>query len=249
MDTHAHGPAHDHGDGGGHAHDHPHDHAHDQSHDHPQDHGTDAGGPAPVVADASVRLARATDAPAVGLVQAVVLRETLGSVLPADRLADLEHEGLLEARTLASAWRASLERPPSPDHVLLVACAGEQVVGLAAVGPSPDPDALSEGAAELLVLAVHPEARRAGHGSRLLNAAVDVSRGRGRSAVCAWVPAADEAALAFLTGSGLEPDGATRRRLLDPTDPTDPVAEAGAPGGTDDAAVPEVRLRASIATD
>lgn len=243
MDSHAH----DHGDGP----DHGHSHApgHDHGHDHGHGHGADAGGPAPVVADASVRLARPTDAPAVGLVQAVVLRESLASVLTAEGVEALEREGRLEPRALASAWRASLESPPSPDHVLLVACAGEQVVGLAAVGPSPDPDAMSEGATELLVLAVHPEARRSGHGSRLLNAAVDVSRGRGRSAVCAWVPAADEAALAFLTGSGLEPDGATRRRLLDASDDAAAADPSDASDQSESNAVPEVRLRASIAAD
>ncbi|NUR81531.1 MAG: GNAT family N-acetyltransferase, partial [Dermatophilaceae bacterium] len=52
------------------AHDSQHDHPHDHQHDHTHDHGH-ARGP---VADASVRVARASDAPAVGLVQAVVFR-------------------------------------------------------------------------------------------------------------------------------------------------------------------------------
>ena len=94
-----------------------------------------------------------------------------------------------------------------------MACAGEQVVGLAAVGPSTDPD--GQETAELLVLAVHPEARRQGHGSRLLNAAVDTARGRDRHVLAAWVLAADDATRAFLTAAGLEADGAHRERVVD----------------------------------
>ncbi len=83
-----------------------------------------------------------------------------------------------EPRAFANAWRATLEGDQSGDGVLLVACAGEQVVGFAAVGASDDADA-DAGTAELLVLGVHPDARRQGHGSRLLHAVVDTARGRG----------------------------------------------------------------------
>lgn len=209
-----------------HTHDHPHEHEHDHGHDHDHGHGHghDHAAEAPIVADASVRLARATDAPAVGFVQAVVWREAYAAHLPQDVVDQFQ------PREFTNAWRQSLESPPSRDHLLLVACAGEQVVGFAAVGPSPDPDA-SE-AAELLVLGVHPEARRQGHGSRLLNAAVDTARGRGRHSLTAWVIAGADDVRAFLQAAGLDIDGAHRERIV-----------------TDDTTVREVRLSASVASE
>ena len=176
---------------------------HVHGHAHPHDHGSAGHGP---VADASVRVARVTDAPAVGLVQAVVWREAYAGLLPEEVVATFE------PRAFAGAWRESLTSPPSPDHVLLVACAGEQVVGFAAVGPSTDPDGTA--VAELLVIAVHPDARRQGHGSRLLNAVVDTARARGHDVLAAWVVEHDDHTRFFLTAAGLEPDGAHRERVV-----------------------------------
>jgi len=192
---------HQHDHSPGHAHDHSPEHA--DAHDHGFDHGSDRG----PVADASVRVARVSDAPAVGLVQAVVYREAYAGTLPDEVVAQFE------PRAFTGAWRASLTTAPSRDHLLLVACAGEQVVGLAAVGPSTDPD--GQDAAELLVLAVHPEARRQGHGSRLLNAAVDTARGRDRHVLSTWLLAGDDRTRAFLTAAGFETDGAHRERVVD----------------------------------
>lgn len=177
--------------------------ASEHDHQHAHDHGQ---GSAPV-ADASVRIARASDAPAVGLVQAVVWREAYAAHLPAEVVDQFEPRGF------TNAWRSSLQKPPSRDHLLLVACAGEQVVGFAAVAPSDDPD-LSEDGAELLVLGVHPDARRQGHGSRLLNAAVDTARGRGRRSLAAWILADAEDVRVFLHSAGLESDGAQRERVV-----------------------------------
>jgi GNAT superfamily N-acetyltransferase len=98
--------------------------------------------------------------------------------------------------------------------VLLVACAGEQVVGFAAVGPSGDRDA-EEASGEVLALGVHPDAQRSGHGSRLLNAAVDTLRGKGFTSMAVWLLARDEGARAFLSAAGLAPDGAYRDRVID----------------------------------
>ncbi|MCE0485348.1 GNAT family N-acetyltransferase [Ornithinimicrobium sediminis] len=167
------------------------------------------------VADASVRTARATDAPAIGLVQATVFRETYADVLPEAVLDQLE------GPRFASVWRQSLEHPPTPAHRALVACAGDQVVGLAALGPAdPGEAGLPEGAGELLVLGVHPDARRQGHGSRLLNATADTLRAHDHRAVVAWVPAGDEATRAFLGTGGLQPDGAWRERVVGPAGET-----------------------------
>ena len=87
------------------------------------------------VADASVRVATPWDTEGVGVVQAAVWRETYASLLSADALAGATPE------EFAAAWSASLAHPPSRAYRLLVACAGEDVVGFAALGPSTDPDA------------------------------------------------------------------------------------------------------------
>jgi ribosomal protein S18 acetylase RimI-like enzyme len=171
-----------------------HDHAHSA-----------ATGP---IADASVRIARPNDASAVGLVQAAVWRAAYDAVLPRELV------GQFKASSFARVWHDSLNAPPSPRHVLLVGCAGEQVVGFAAVGPSIDPDA-SETSGEVLALGVHPDARGSGHGSRLLNAAVDTLRGKEFDSMSVWLLARDEDTRAFLTAAGLVPDGAYRDRVID----------------------------------
>lgn len=161
------------------------------------------------LADASVRLARPSDAPAVGHVQAVVWSEVYAALLAPEVAA------AFQPPAFARAWRTSLETPPTAAHRLLVACAGEQVVGFAAVAPSGDPDATgSDG--ELTVLAVHPDARQLGHGSRLLNAAVDTARGSGFHALSGWLRDDDAQTRAFLTAAGFTPDGAFRDRAVGP---------------------------------
>lgn len=173
---------------------------------HSHEHGH-APGP---LADASVRTARVSDAPAVGLVQAAVWREAYAGMLPQQVL---DH---FEASRFASVWRRSLQEPPSTVHRLLVACAGEQVVGFAAIGPADPEPGVPEGAGEVLVLGVHPEAQHDGHGSRLLNAAADTLRANDRTAILSWLPAEDERARAFAARAGLEADGAWRERVVGP---------------------------------
>ncbi len=162
-------------------------------------------------ADASVRTARPSDAPAIGLVQATVFRDTYAAVLGQEALDQFE------GPRFATVWRRSLEHPPTPAHRALVACAGDQVVGLAALGPAQDVDpGLPASAGEILVLGVHPDARRQGHGSRLLNACADTLRAHDHTALVTWVPAGDEAGRAFLATGGLQPDGAWRERVIGP---------------------------------
>lgn len=160
------------------------------------------------VADASARVAGPNDAFAVGLVQAAVWRAAYGAVLPQDVLDQFDPS------SFARVWRHSLSSPPSPQNVLLVGCAGQQVVGFAAVGPSGDPDA-NQTSGEILAMGVHPDARRGGHGSRLLNAAVDTLRAKGFTSMAVWILARDEDTRAFLMAAGLSPDSAYRDRVVD----------------------------------
>ena len=190
----------------------PPDHAHHHDDASGQPHGHDQTGPPGPLADAAVRTGRPSDAPAVGLVQAFVWQH---------EYADLLSREVLDALTgprFASVWRRSLEQPPSSRHRLLVATAGPQVVGYVAVGPAGDEPGLDQGTTGMLYDGgVHPQARHAGHGSRLLNAAVDTLRAAFEelTAVATWVLADAEETRGFLQAAGFAPDGAWRDRVVD----------------------------------
>ncbi|AXH95873.1 GNAT family N-acetyltransferase [Ornithinimicrobium avium] len=196
------------------AHAHPHDHGHDHAHDHgpAQEHSADRPGP---LADAAVRTGRPSDGPAVGFVQAFVYQHEYAGTLPAEALA------AMTGPQLGSVWRRSLEQPPTPRHRLLVATAGATVVGYAAIGPAGDEPGLEPAGATAMIYdgGVHPEARRSGHGSRLLNAAIDTLRAGDSAgtlvAVATWVLADAASTRAFLQDAGFSPDGAWRDRVVD----------------------------------
>ena len=151
--------------------------------------------------DASVRRARPADTDAIGEVQAATWRASYAGVLPGPTLDALDPE------QLAAAWRSALSDPPTPRHALLVALAGADVVGFAAVGPA---EPVEEGIGEITALVLTAEARGQGHGSRLLNAAADVLRENGFDHVVVWVLDGDEDRAAFLIGAGFVADGARR---------------------------------------
>ena len=111
----------------------------------------------------------------------------------------------------ARAWRRSLSNPPEGVYTLLVACAGDQVVGYAAIGLSQDLDG-EPTTGSLMEIGVHPLGRRSGHGSRLLNAAADLLAEAGATEITAWLPADAEDTRAFFVQAGLTPDGAYRDR-------------------------------------
>lgn len=158
-------------------------------------------------ADVSVRPARPQDADAVGSVQARAWRAAYSDVLPPAVLAGLTPEALAEQ------WREAVTAPPTSRHRVLVAVADGGVVGFAASAPATDPDLDPDSDAELLVLLVDPDAVRAGHGSRLLAATVDLLRSDGVRRAVAWLPGADTATHELLVSSGWAPD--TARRELD----------------------------------
>lgn len=163
------------------------------------------------LADASVRTGRPNDAPAIGAVQAMVFRTAYADVVPTSVLEQFDPD------QFALTWRDAIANPPSSAYRVLAACAGEQIVGFAAVGPTDDTDAaVPERSGEVLVLAVHPDARRSGHGSRLLNASADTLKAGNHGAMVAWVLASDEATRTFCSVSGLEPDGSWRERVVGP---------------------------------
>jgi GNAT superfamily N-acetyltransferase len=91
----------------------------------------------------------------------------------------------------------------------LVAEAGGEVVGFVALAPTTDPDAESATDAELVAIGVLPDRLREGHGSRLVNAAVDHLRQDGFVTARVWVTGSDPLR-PFLEGAGWAADGAHR---------------------------------------
>lgn len=156
------------------------------------------------MADVSVRVAWADDAPAIAKVQVAAWRQGYADVLPA---------AVLEALTvdeLAPDWRNALVAPGDARNRVLVALERNRVVGYAVTGPSPDPDADPVADAEVSEVVVHPDERGSGHGSRLLQAVVDTAVADGFTRARTWIRATDDALRGFLDSAGWAPDSAHR---------------------------------------
>ncbi len=181
------------------------------------------------MADSSVRAASPGDADAIAGVQAAAWRAAYADLLPAEVIDDLHSA---DAR---DQWREAIATPPSARHRVLVAVTGVDVVGFAAFGPSEDSDLAAMVDAEMIALCVLPDRIREGHGSRLVNAAVDHLREDGFLHVRVWLSAGaeDERMHAFLAGAGWAEDGARRELDLH---------------GDGRLVVPQVRLHAAIGT-
>lgn len=154
-------------------------------------------------ADVSVRAARPADAAAVAEVQLQTWRAGCAGILPPAALDGLD------AAEAEAQWRDAVVAPPTPAHLLLIALDEGRLVGFAAVGPGSDDDA-GTGTGEIFELLVAPGAQRAGHGSRLLAAAVEHLGEQGYGRAVTWRFEADQPAGSFLTSAGWATDGSRR---------------------------------------
>ena len=180
--------------------------------------------------DVSVRPAVPGDELAVAAIQLAAWRDAHRDVLGAAVLAGLD------AAAFAERWAQAITAPPGRGYRVLVACERAEVVGFAAVGPLPKPEGspLDPPGGELVALEVLPRAQRAGHGSRLLAASVDLLREDGADHVQAWVLDGDSARAQFLASAGLGADDVVRA-----------LASATMPDGSD-RTIAEHRWSASI---
>ena len=147
-------------------------------------------------ADVSVRLAWAADAEAIAATQVRAWQVAYADVLPAEVLAQLPEAAFSER------WRLSIDRPREARQRVLVALDRARVRGFAATAPATD--------AELAEFVVDPDAVHAGHGSRLLHAAVDTMRADRFARATIWVTATDDPVRSFLAAQGWAADGAHR---------------------------------------
>lgn len=158
-------------------------------------------------ADVSVRLAWAEDAAVIAEVQVRAWRERYADLLPADLLEELP------AEQFHDAWLQSISRPREARRRVLVALERAAVCGFAATAPSSDQDANPATDAEVAEFVVDPGKRRAGHGSRLLHAAVDTMRSDRFTRATWWLNTTDDDLRTFLVEQGWDADGA--HRVLD----------------------------------
>lgn len=148
-------------------------------------------------ADVSVRPATAEDDAPITRVQLRAWRSGYADLLGAAAVDSVD------VAAVRSSWASAIAAPPSPGHRVLVACDGPRVVGIAASIPV-------DAGIEIITLEVDPDHRRAGHGSRLLTACVDLGREDGASHVRTWVVREDDIRRRFFASAGLAADGAHR---------------------------------------
>jgi GNAT superfamily N-acetyltransferase len=159
-------------------------------------------------ADVSVRVAWADDAPAIADLQLRAWREMYAGVVPAEALPT-------DVEAATAAWRDSFQAPKDARNRVLVALERNRVVGFAITTPASDPDCDPVSDAELMELTVDPAERGKGHGSRLLQAAVETMQADRFGRAVLWSVASDDALRGFLTGAGWAPDTAHRELDLD----------------------------------
>jgi GNAT superfamily N-acetyltransferase len=165
-----------------------------------------------VIAD-SVRLALPAEAAAIAALQ----RRAWVADYPTELADELLASADLAAMT--SRWEAAIMRPPLAQFRVLVAIGTERVVGFAVVGPSDDPDANAGTDALVAEFILDPQARRSGHGSRLLNAVADTLRADGFERATWWLHSTDDVLREFLTSAGWAADGAHTEVAMSPDGP------------------------------
>ena len=155
-------------------------------------------------ADVSARLAWPSDAAAMARIQIAAWRQDYVGILPTEVLLGLKAEPFTES------WEAALTTPQDARMRVLVALERATVRGFALVHPCMDPDADPIKDSEVGEFVIDPLHRRAGHGSRLLQACVDTLIADKFDRGLWWVGAGNDVLREFVTGTGWEADGAHR---------------------------------------
>lgn len=120
----------------------------------------------------------------------------------------------ISADDAAAIWHRAITRPQLAAMRVLVALGEGCVAGFAVTQPSADPDA-TPSTGQVAELVVSPDAGGAGHGSRLMQAAIDTLRTDGFEVATTWLPATDDARREFFVAAGWGPDGAHQELATD----------------------------------
>lgn len=155
------------------------------------------------VSEGYARLAWPTDAPEIAAIQ---LQHWASSTNPGLQQQAAE----LDIDTMAERWRLTIEQPEDARFRVLVATSGKSVAGFCITHPNQDPDGDQLDDGEVTELVISSRYRRAGHGSRLLQASIDTLRADGFNRAVTWIDTTADLARAFFESAGWQPDGAFR---------------------------------------
>jgi ribosomal protein S18 acetylase RimI-like enzyme len=147
-----------------------------------------------------VRTAVAEDVPEIARLHVSVWRAAYRGHVP-DAYLDA-----LDASNNRERWTKNLR---DASRLVLVAMEGHLVVGFCSLIPSRDADALRS-VGEITALYVDASRWRCGHGSALVDSAIDSAPSRNFSELTLWVLTANHGARAFYEARGFEPDGHTK---------------------------------------
>jgi ribosomal protein S18 acetylase RimI-like enzyme len=156
-----------------------------------------------------VRAAREGDAGDVTRVQVASWRACFAGIVPPGLLGELTGEEA--AAAWRDRWREAITSPPTSRHRVLAAVTGtapREVVGFVSAGPATDADRWPGTDAEIYEFRVAPDRTGQGHGSRMLQAAVDMLVDDGFHTVSTWALEADGILRRFLEAAGWAADGA-----------------------------------------
>lgn len=159
-------------------------------------------------ADVSVRVAWADDAPAIAALQVRTWSRVYADLAPLDSLPS-------DPAELEPVWLAALTRPEDARNRVLVALERHRTVGFVLTSAAQDPDCDPVVVGEMSELTLDVDEHGKGHGSRLLQAAVDTLVADRFTRAVTWVASTDDALRTFLTEAGWAPDGAHRELAID----------------------------------
>ena len=147
-----------------------------------------------VIDDVTVRIAEPDDASAIARVYRDTWRATYAGILPDKYLA------ALTLQRLTPQWRKQLR---DRDGIILVACAGDDVVGFTSGGFESGFDPFFRG--EIATLYVRPDAQRCGVGAMLLVEMLRELAAAALAPVLVWVLEENAGARAFYEALGALP--------------------------------------------
>lgn len=161
-------------------------------------------------ADVSVRVAWADDAPAIAALQVRTWSQVFADLAPVGSLPS-------DPAELEPVWLDALTRPKDARNRVLVALERNRVVGFVLTSAAQDPDCDPVVDGEMAELTLDVDERGKGHGSRLLQAAVDTLVADRFTRAVTWSASTDDALRTFLTQAGWAADGAHRELAVDDT--------------------------------
>jgi ribosomal protein S18 acetylase RimI-like enzyme len=147
-----------------------------------------------------VRTAVAEDVPQIAQLHVSVWRAAYRGHVP-----DAYLDGL-DASNSRERWTKNLR---DSNRFVVVATDDHHVVGFCSLMPSRDADA-PRSVGEITALYVDANRWRRGHGTALVDSAIDTAPSRGFSELTLWVLTANDGARAFYVARGFEPDGHTK---------------------------------------